>query len=763
MMQQLYHTDEAPYWEAALPIGNGRLGAMVFGGIVRERIALNEDTLWSGLPDNRFNPDQPVLLAKARRLIAERKFTEANIFITENMGGHDGQAYMPAGDLNITFHHPDKVEDYSRRLDLTMAEVSMQYSISSVNYTRVSFASFPDQVIVYRISGNVSFDASFSSLLKGQSGSVDDTIVFDGICPAIRHEPNHWSTGIKFRMQAAVKTIGGSIESADGILKVRNVENAVIYIAIRSNFRDWKTLPELSGINYQALAAADLKKAISNGFDKVEAEHLADYQPLYRRSILELPVESGDDAPTPERLETARGAETFSPSLAALLYNFGRYLTIASSRPGSQPANLQGIWNPLLDPPWRSNYTTNINLEMNYWHVETANLADCAEPLIRFIHEIAEKGRGAARILYGTNGWCCHHNSDLWRYCTNAAGLARWAFWPVCGGWLCRHLMDHYRYSLDQGFLRESYPVICGAAQFYLDFMVETSDGNLETCPSTSPENSFIDPATGKAVGAASGSIMDMSLIKETFESVLECAEILQDSGEFINQVKAALPKLRKPTVSPDGQLLEFGENFEESDIHHRHLSHLYGVYPGCDFTSDRNRIYYDAARVSLERRGDLSTGWAMGWRVALWARFRDGNRACRIIKNLLTPVFPAENHNYQSGGVYPNLFDAHPPFQIDGNFGVAAGIVEMLLQSHRRTMDDKIIIDILPALPSKWRSGQINGLRTQGGLTISLHWKTPTEFEAEIHASHDGAFIFHTPSGSVEKTLSAGDIVKLK
>lgn len=764
-MEKLYYLDKAPFWEAALPLGNGRLGAMIFGGTGQEQIALNEDTLWSGLPDNRCNSDMPRLLAEARRLIDAGKYSEADAFITRYMGGHDNQPYQPAGDLNIVFTPPVPDTGYQRELDLETAEITIHHG----GITRTAFASCPAQVIVYKITGKVSFEAQFSSVTKGKSGSDGSTIFYDGACP-VNHEnrtQSIWTdeqgrTGIRYRMQAAVAATGGSVESVNGVLKVKDSTETVIYIAIRSNFKNWKTFPELSGIDYKAMTAADLEQAAAKGFKQLETEHLADYQPIYRRSVLTLPARPGDERPIPERLAAAAGDKFFAPSLAALLYNYGRYLTIASSRPGTQPGNLQGIWNPLPHPPWNSNYTTNINLEMNYWHVEAANLADCAEPLLRFVREIAEKGESTARVLYNARGWCCHHNSDLWRYCVPARGQTMWAFWPVCGGWLCRHLMDHYYFNPDPGYLKEIYPILRGAAEFFLDFMVERPDGTLETCPSTSPENRFIDPGTGEPAAAASGSVMDMSIIRETFESVLESAAILNKKDELVKAIGEALPKLRKPSIGTAGQLLEYGEDFAETDIRHRHLSHLYAVYPGCDFTPDRNREYFDAARVSLERRGDISTGWAMGWRAALWARFNEGDHACSVLKNLLTPVFPDNQGSSGKGGVYPNLFDAHPPFQIDGNFGAAAAIGELLLQSHRRTPDGKVIVEILPALPGDWDSGKVCGLRAQGGLTVDLEWSAPTVFKAEIRAAYDGAFVFKTPGGSVEKTLVRGEVIHI-
>lgn len=772
--QVLFYRESAPYWEAALPIGNGRLGAMVYGGAEQEKLALNEDTLWSGRPENRYSPEIYQSLPEARRLIAERKFSEADAFISTHMGDHDSQSYLPAGDLNLRFRHAGPIENYQRKLDLSNALFSMEYTAGGISFQREAFASSPAQTIVYRITagtpGAVNLEAEFASQIHGQAASLGKDIVFDGECPVHdRRDQIIWKdeqgrTGICYRMQLRAMAKGGTVLSENGVLKIEGADSVTLLLSIRTNFKNWSTMPEESGIDWKALASSDLENAEKTGFDTLKLQHIEDYQTLAGKSVLEFPEQPGDEGTVPERLALEQNREIFSPSLAALLYNYGRYLMIASSRPGTQATNLQGIWNPLLFPPWGCNYTTNINTEMNYWPAENANLAECAAPLFQFIRDLSEKGKDAARELYHLSGWCLHHNSDLWRYCSTATGRAQWLFWPVCGGWLCRHLMDHYRYSLDKEFLARFEPVIRGAAEFFLG-LLQDHNGVLETCPSTSPENNFIDPVTGKSAAAASGSVMDMSIIKETFESVLECAEALSTEDDFVRKIREALPKLRKPSIGSEGQLLEYGEDFQETEIHHRHVSHLYGVYPGSDFTPEHNREYYDAARVSLERRGDLSTGWAMGWRVALWARFLDGDHACRVIRNLLTPVFPQGTPNYVAGGgVYPNLFDAHPPFQIDGNFGVTAAIGEMFVQSHKKTPEGETIVELFPALPSAWSAGRITGLRAQGDLTIDLKWNASgaADFLAEITAGHDGSFLFRTPSGNEKKQLRAGEKLTL-
>ncbi|WP_294437655.1 glycoside hydrolase family 95 protein [uncultured Victivallis sp.] len=767
--EKLYYTKPANCWEAALPLGNGRLGVMSYGSLSREILALNEDTIWSGRPENRYSNEVREAWLEARRLVEERRFSDADRYVSAHLGDHDSASYLPAGELNIVSFYgnsfPDR--DYRRELDLRSAILSVTGRNRDTVYTRRMFAGFPDQVVVIELAasrpGRLSFEAFFRSQHPGIPSSPDDNAcVYKAAAPvycrngSIRLTENGL-TGISFCMGCSVQAEGGSVSSRNGVLKVEDADRAVLFLAVRTNFKDWKTNPEESGIDCSKLVSRDLSLAAEKGFEALLRAHLADYRELYERSRLELPGTEPDELPTDERLLQDSRNPDFSPALAALLYNYGRYLLIASSRPGTQPANLQGIWNHLYQPPWGCNYTTNINLEMNYWPAESTGLPECAEPLDRFIRECAEKGRHAAKQLYGLDGWCLHHNSDLWRFCSTATGLAQWLFWPLCGAWLCRHLMDHYRYSMDRDYLRGISPVLRGAAAFCFGMLADR-DGILETCPSTSPENTFLSPDTGLPAATGSGSQMDMSLIRELFESVLETDALLGTADDFSRRIRDALPRLKKPAIGAAGELLEYGEDFEEFEPRHRHLSHLYGVYPGNEFTPEKNSEFFHAAYASLVRRGDESTGWAMGWRAALWVRFQDGEHACRVIRNLLHPVAPDPAHGSGGpGGLYPNLFDAHPPFQIDGNFGVTAAIAEMFLQSHRRTNDGRPVIHLFPALPHRWKSGSVTGLRTQGALTVSLEWSNGL-YKAEVTSRQGGEFQFRTPDGSCDENFRPGE-----
>lgn len=724
----LTYRTPARCWDEALPVGNGRIGAMIFGRNAEELVQLNEDTLWSGRPRRLDDDGYFGKLREARALLRRKKLHEADEFISRQMLREDSQGYLTAGRLRLAFAGDGAAEGYRRELDLTDAVCSTRTDSRRCEW----FASAPHQVLVMRCTaaakGGAGFSLSLDAPLVSETGIDGGDLFLNGVCPAharrdrLVQADDAGRSGIRFQIRVRVLAEGGSVSAGEGRIAVADADSAVLLVAIRSDFAGWDRDP--AGEFPAAACRADLDRAAAAGFDALFAAHLAEYRALYSRSSLELPESPEDLLPTDERLRNCR--DTFPPSLAALLYHFGRYLLIASSRPGTQPANLQGIWNPWLLPPWGSNYTVNINLEMNYWAALPANLAECAEPLFRFVREAAESGADTARRLYHARGWCLHHNSDLWRYTFPASGQARWGYWPLGGLWLCRHLCEYFHFTGDAAFLREFYPVLRGGVEFALDLLVENERGELVVSPSTSPENGFIDPSCGKvSTVCGNGSAMDLQLVRESFEHLIEAAGALGIDEPLAPELEAALARLRPLSTGSEGQLLEYDDAYEEAEPLHRHLSHLYGVYPGELFTPDRNPELYEAARISLVRRGDRSTGWAMCWRLALWARFRNGEHAKGILKEFLTFIDPSAELNYGAGGgIYPNLFSAHPPFQIDANLGVPAAIVELFVQSHRKTADGVMIVDLLPALPPGWEEGRLTGVRVRNGVVLDLEWK---------------------------------------
>ena len=771
----------AKHFTESIPLGNGRLGAMVFGGVNSERIVLNESSLWSGSPQDADRIGAAKVLPEIRRLLLEGKNAEAEQlvnahFTCQGAGSNRGRganvpygSYQVLGNLWLTFPQQDTVlavRDYRRSLDLSEAVASVRFFRNGIHYTREAFVSAPDQVLVLRLSadkpGQIAFDARldrpecYKTIPDGADGLLMTGELTDG----------KGGSGMQYAVRLRVVHGGGTLAVRDNRLQLRSADEATLFVTAATDYRGFAGR---NTDNPLAASAEDLIKAAGKSVPKLRAAHVADYQRYFNRVNLRLGPEHADvsERPTPVRIQ-AVGDGNLDPSLAELYFNFGRYLLISSSRPGGLPANLQGIWAEEIQAPWNADWHLNINIQMNYWPAEVCNLSDLHRPLFALVASLQEPGARTAGKYYGASGWVAHVITNAWGF-TSPGESASWGATTTGSAWLCQHLWDHYLFTGNREFLAWAYPILKGSAQFYTDMLIEEPTHRwLVTAPSNSPENAYQLP-DGRRASLCLGAAMDMQVLRYLFGACVEASQILGIDGDFRNELAAKRARLAPTRISTDGRIMEWLEGYSETDPKHRHVSHLWGLYPGMEIRPTVTPELAEASRKTLNVRGDGGTGWSIAYKLALWARLGDGNRACTLLRSQLKPAAINNRITTTGGGTYPNLFDAHPPFQIDGNFGATAGIAEMLLQSQappagwsQPDAGQPGEIHLLPALPDDWAEGEVKGFRARGGFEVDVAWKAGRLVAAKILSNLGGACRIRYGNRKTEIATIRGQTIRL-